>query len=181
MGVARDGHHKDLHARHGAARQIHVFRRRRARLADQAAARQIRISRKRTAEIRNRAQGALGACARQTPARARHAHAWAGRSTTAPAAARSSITSDRTSAPSDSWCISTTEPLSFAVRGVPARKTHPRIREFLEGGKRLVYGARAITEGGLQSVPKLAFPGGALIGCTAGFVNVPRIKGTIMR
>jgi electron-transferring-flavoprotein dehydrogenase len=48
----------------------------------------------------------------------------------------------------------------------------------LEGGKRLAYGARAITEGGLQSVPKLYFPGGALIGCSAGFVNVPRIKGT---
>ena len=48
----------------------------------------------------------------------------------------------------------------------------------LEGGKRIGYGARAITEGGLQSVPKLAFPGGALIGCAAGFVNVPRIKGS---
>jgi electron-transferring-flavoprotein dehydrogenase len=57
-------------------------------------------------------------------------------------------------------------------------KTHPRIREFLDGGKRISYGARAITEGGLQSVPKLAFPGGALIGCAAGFVNVPRIKGS---
>ncbi|HKD22878.1 MAG TPA: electron transfer flavoprotein-ubiquinone oxidoreductase [Rhizomicrobium sp.] len=57
-------------------------------------------------------------------------------------------------------------------------KTHPLIRDYLEGGKRLSYGARAITEGGLQSVPKLAFPGGALIGCSAGFVNVPRIKGS---
>jgi electron-transferring-flavoprotein dehydrogenase len=57
-------------------------------------------------------------------------------------------------------------------------KTHPRIRQFLEGGKRIGYGARAITEGGLQSVPKLAFPGGALIGCAAGFVNLPRIKGS---
>ena len=57
-------------------------------------------------------------------------------------------------------------------------KTHPYIRTFLEGGKRLAYGARAITEGGLQSVPKLTFPGGALIGCSAGFVNVPRIKGS---
>ncbi|MBI3678331.1 MAG: electron transfer flavoprotein-ubiquinone oxidoreductase [Proteobacteria bacterium] len=57
-------------------------------------------------------------------------------------------------------------------------KTHPRIREYLEGGKRLVYGARAMTEGGLQSVPKLVFPGGALIGCSAGFMNVPRIKGS---
>jgi electron-transferring-flavoprotein dehydrogenase len=57
-------------------------------------------------------------------------------------------------------------------------KTHPLVRGTLDGGKRLAYGARAITEGGWQSVPKLTFPGGALIGCAAGFVNVPRIKGT---
>jgi electron-transferring-flavoprotein dehydrogenase len=57
-------------------------------------------------------------------------------------------------------------------------KQHPSIRAILEGGKRISYGARAINEGGWQSVPKLAFPGGALIGCSAGFVNVPRIKGS---
>ncbi len=57
-------------------------------------------------------------------------------------------------------------------------KTHPFVRDTFAGGKRLSYGARAITEGGYQSVPKLAFPGGALIGCSAGFVNVPRIKGS---
>jgi len=57
-------------------------------------------------------------------------------------------------------------------------KLHPAIRAILEGGRRVSYGARAINEGGWQSVPKLAFPGGALIGCAAGFVNVPRIKGT---
>ena len=57
-------------------------------------------------------------------------------------------------------------------------KTHPKIRDVFEGGKRLSYGARAITEGGFQSVPKLTFPGGALAGCGAGFVNVPRIKGS---
>ncbi|MCQ8781109.1 electron transfer flavoprotein-ubiquinone oxidoreductase [Mangrovibrevibacter kandeliae] len=56
-------------------------------------------------------------------------------------------------------------------------KTHPDVAPLLAGGKRIAYGARAITEGGWQSVPKLAFPGGALIGCSAGFVNVPRIKG----
>jgi electron-transferring-flavoprotein dehydrogenase len=56
-------------------------------------------------------------------------------------------------------------------------KTHPAIRTLFEGGKRLAYGARAITEGGYQSVPRLSFAGGALIGCAAGFVNVPRIKG----
>src|SRR5271156_2219905 len=57
-------------------------------------------------------------------------------------------------------------------------KTHPLIRDTFAGGKRICYGARAITEGGWQSVPKLAFPGGALIGCEAGFMNVPRIKGS---
>jgi len=57
-------------------------------------------------------------------------------------------------------------------------KTHPKIRPFFEGGKRLAYGSRAINEGGLQSIPKLTFPGGALIGCSAGFVNLPRIKGS---
>jgi electron-transferring-flavoprotein dehydrogenase len=57
-------------------------------------------------------------------------------------------------------------------------KHHPAIRSVIEGGKRVAYGARAINEGGWQSVPKLAFPGGALVGCAAGFVNVPRIKGT---
>ena len=57
-------------------------------------------------------------------------------------------------------------------------KTHPSIKPFLEGGTRISYGARAITEGGFQSVPKLAFPGGALLGCSAGMVNVPRIKGS---
>jgi electron-transferring-flavoprotein dehydrogenase len=57
-------------------------------------------------------------------------------------------------------------------------KQHPAIREILEGGRRVSYGARAINDGGWQSVPKLAFPGGALIGCSAGFVNVPRIKGS---
>ncbi len=57
-------------------------------------------------------------------------------------------------------------------------KTHPAIRGTFEGGKRLAYGARAINEGGLQSVPRLTFAGGALIGCAAGFVNLPRIKGS---
>ena len=56
-------------------------------------------------------------------------------------------------------------------------KHHPMVAELLKGGKRVAYGARAITEGGWQSVPKVAFPGGVLIGCSAGLVNVPRIKG----
>ncbi len=57
-------------------------------------------------------------------------------------------------------------------------KTHPSIKPFLEGGKRIAYGARAITEGGFQSMPQLYFPGGVLLGCSAGMVNVPRIKGS---
>ena len=57
-------------------------------------------------------------------------------------------------------------------------KTHPKIRSVFEGGRRIAYGARALTEGGWQSIPKLGFPGGMLIGCAAGFMNVPRIKGS---
>lgn len=57
-------------------------------------------------------------------------------------------------------------------------KTHPSFRRVLEGGRCLAYGARALNEGGVQSIPRLVFPGGALVGCTAGFLNVPKIKGT---
>jgi electron-transferring-flavoprotein dehydrogenase len=57
-------------------------------------------------------------------------------------------------------------------------KEHPAIRKYFEGGRRTCYGSRAINEGGLQSIPKLTFPGGALIGCSAGFLNVPKIKGS---
>ncbi len=59
-------------------------------------------------------------------------------------------------------------------------KTHPAIRKTLEGGRRIAYGARALVEGGLQSLPKLTFPGGVLVGDTAGFLNVPKIKGNHM-
>src|SRR5277367_4816590 len=57
-------------------------------------------------------------------------------------------------------------------------KTHPHMRKHFEGGRRISYGARAISEGGFQSIPKLVFPGGALIGDSAGFLNLPKIKGT---
>jgi len=57
-------------------------------------------------------------------------------------------------------------------------KTHPSVRPIFEGGRRVSYGARALNEGGFQSIPKLTFPGGCLVGCTAGFLNVPKIKGT---
>ncbi len=57
-------------------------------------------------------------------------------------------------------------------------KTHPALRSTFEGGRRIAYGARALNEGGFQSIPKLSFPGGLLVGCTAGFMNVPKIKGS---
>lgn len=57
-------------------------------------------------------------------------------------------------------------------------KHHPKIQPVFEGGNRIAYGARALVEGGFQSLPKLTFPGGCLVGCTAGFMNVPKIKGT---
>ncbi|MBM3928301.1 MAG: NAD(P)/FAD-dependent oxidoreductase, partial [Sphingomonadales bacterium] len=74
--------------------------------------------------------------------------------------------------------LSYTNPYLSPFQEMQRWKTHPAIAEILEGGKRVSYGARAINDGGLQSIPKLVFPGGALIGCSAGFLNVPRIKGT---
>ncbi len=69
-------------------------------------------------------------------------------------------------------------PYLFPYEEFQRFKTHPAIRDLFEGGKRIAYGARAITEGGWQSMPELVFPGGALLGCAAGMVNVPRIKGS---
>lgn len=71
-----------------------------------------------------------------------------------------------------------TNPTLSPYREFQRFKHHPAIKKYLEGGKVLSYGARALNEGGFQSIPKLFFPGGALIGCTAGFLNVPKIKGT---
>jgi electron-transferring-flavoprotein dehydrogenase len=69
-------------------------------------------------------------------------------------------------------------PFTDPFREMQKFKTHPHIRAIVEGGKRVSYGARAISEGGYQSVPELAFPGGALIGDSAGFMNLPRVKGS---
>ncbi|WP_420343176.1 4Fe-4S dicluster domain-containing protein [Paenirhodobacter sp.] len=68
-------------------------------------------------------------------------------------------------------------PYLFPYQEFQRFKSHPLVKDLLEGGKRVAYGARAITEGGYQSIPKVVFPGGALLGCSAGLVNVPRIKG----
>lgn len=71
-----------------------------------------------------------------------------------------------------------TNPYVSPFREFQRFKTHPLIRKVLEGGKRIGYGARALNEGGLQSLPKLSFPGGCLVGCSPGFMNVPKVKGT---
>ena len=94
-------------------------------------------------------------------------------------AARSCTTSATTSWRSASWFTCNYEnPYLSPFDEFQRFKTHPEVARYLQGGKRLAYGSRAINEGGLQSVPKLIFPGGALIGCSAGFVNLPRIKGS---
>ena len=74
--------------------------------------------------------------------------------------------------------LSYTNPYLSPFQEMQRWKTHPQVAALLKGGKRVSYGARAISDGGLQSIPKLVFPGGALIGDSAGFLNVPRIKGT---
>lgn len=71
-----------------------------------------------------------------------------------------------------------TNPYTSPYMEFQTLKHHPKIRHFLEGGKPIMYGARCVNEGGLQAIPKLTFPGGALIGCSAGFLNVPKIKGS---
>ena len=68
-------------------------------------------------------------------------------------------------------------PYMFPYMEFQRFKHHPKIAELLDGGKRVAYGARAVTKGGFQSIPEVAFPGGALLGCSAGLVNLPRIKG----
>ncbi len=102
----------------------------------------------------------------------------AGRSTTRPTAAASSITPPDArvySVSSSGWLRNPhLDPFAEFQRW----KQHPRIRELLAGGERIAYGARAVNKGGLQSLPKLAFPGGVLVGCEAGFLNPAKIKGS---
>ena len=168
-----------VHARHGAARQIHAVRRGRARLPRQDADRPLRARRRpRAAEIRPRPQGAVAGRAGQAPARAGAA--------LLRLAARQSTGGGSFLYHFDDHLVSVgfvvhlnyANPYLSPFEEFQRFKTHPLVRGTFEGGKRICYGARAITEGGWQSVPKLSFPGGALIGCAAGFVNVPRIKGS---
>ena len=159
-----------------------LLRRRRARLADQAA-----VARYGLDEGREPQKFGIGIKelwqvepARFQPGLVQHSFGWPlGR---APAAARFLYHfGENLVAVGFVVHLNYTQPDALAVRRVPALQDPSADRAHFDGGKRLAYGARAITEGGWQSVPKLAFPGGALIGCAAGFVNVPRIKGVAQR
>ena len=172
MGVASDGTHKpeyqpgmELHAKYTLFAEGC-----RGSLSQELMHALQPARRRRSAEVRHRPQGAVAGRAGQASARAScmHTPGLAARYA-APAAARSSITSATTSSRSDSSSTSTTRTRTCrrTTSSSASRRTRRSAPTF-EGGKRLAYGARAINEGGLQSVPKLAFPGGALIGCAAG-------------
>jgi electron-transferring-flavoprotein dehydrogenase len=132
------------------------------------------------AEVRHRHQGTLAGPAGEAQAgpRAAHVRLAAGQFKTGGGSFLYHF-EDNARSPSASWCTSTTRTRgSRRSRNSSASSITRKSEAPSKGGKRISYGARAITEGGWQSIPKLTFPGGALIGCSAGFVNVPRIKGS---
>ena len=171
----------ELHAGHGPAGQVHPDRRGRARLARQAAHGQVRPAlRRRSAEVRHRPQGAVAGRAGQVqegPGRA-FAGLAAQRRPTAQGGSFMYHFGDNLVALGFVVHLYYENPYLSPFDEFQRFKTHPEVAKYLQGGKRLVYGSRAINEGGVQSIPKLIFPGGALIGCSAGFVNLPRIKGS---
>ena len=182
MGVARDGSHKDNYTPGIAlARQIHLVRRRRARLALEDADRASSAS----TPSRGPQKFGIGLkelwevpAEKHRPGLVQHTMGWP--------------LDDKTGGGSFLYHFGEQsgvgglrrpsrlrEPLSQPVQGISARQDASAASpQHLEGGKRIAYGARALTEGGCQAIPRLAFPGGALIGCAAGFMNVPRIKGS---
>ncbi len=172
---------RELPARHGTARQVHALLPK-ARAATSAAAdRQATSSTrgKRSAELRHRHQGTVGDRSGQAPARPRDAHGRLAARHATPTAAPSSITWRTTRWRWASWSAWTTPIRSCRrSRNSSASRRTRRSASILEGGKRIGYGARAITAGGLLSLPKTVFPGGALVGCDAGFLNASRIKGS---
>jgi electron-transferring-flavoprotein dehydrogenase len=180
VGIGKDGQHKDSYEPgmelHG--KYVFIAEGVRGSLAKQLEAKFDLRAGKRAAEVRHRHQGALAGAGRQAQAGpgAAHHRLAAGqqhRRRQLHVPLRGQLRDHRLRrAPQ------LQEPLAVAVRRVPAVQASPVGEPYLEGGRRIAYGARAITEGGFQSVPKLTFPGGALIGCSAGFVNVPRIKGS---
>jgi electron-transferring-flavoprotein dehydrogenase len=136
------------------------------------------------AEVRHRHQGAVAGSAGNAPAGPGAAHHGLAARRPTPAAARSCTTSANNYVAHRLRVVHLNykNPLPVAVRRVPALQARTRrCGRTSRAVERIAYGARAITEGGLQSVPKLSFPGGALIGCSAGFVNVPRDQGQPQR
>ena len=184
MGVGRDGKPKDSFTRGMELRGKYVLLAEGARGSlDQAADRQLQARRRpRAAEIRHRPEGALAGRRREAsrPASCSIRFGWPlGRG----ASGGSFLYhyDDRLVVGRLRRPPQLPEPDLSPFDEFQRFKTHPLIRETFAGGKRLAYGARAITEGGWQSVPQLAFPGGALIGCAAGFVNVAAHQGLAQR
>ena len=184
MGIGKDGKPTDayqpgmeLHA------QVHVLRRRLPRPPRQAARGALQAARgRRPAGLRHRPEGAVGNQARAGTSRDSSCTPRAGRSTPTPTAARSCTTWRTTrsrSASSSGWA---TESLPLSrTRNSSATRRIPRSGTSSRAASASAYGARAISAGGLQSLPKLVFPGGALIGDDAGFLNASRIKGSHCR
>ncbi len=181
MGVGRDGKPtENFSTGRRAARQVHVVCGRRARQPGAATGTALQAETRDA--IRRRGASASrksGKLTLQSSSPGWFCIVPVGRSTTARTAAAGCITLAKTWCPLGSlWGLGYTNPYLSPFDEFQRYKTHPAIRGFLEGGRRLEYGSRAINASGLQSLPKLAFPGGALIGCDAGFLNAPRIKGS---
>ena len=180
FGIGKDGEKKpDYQPGLELQRQIHLHRRGRARLAGQGAAGEVRPDRgPRAAEVRHRREGDLAGAGRGFQPGPGPAH---GRLAAGDDTGGGSFLyhfGDHYVAVGFVVHLNYKNPWLSPFDEFQRLKHHPSIRRYLEGGKRIAYGARAITEGGWQSMPKLTFPGGVLIGCSAGFVNVPRIKGS---
>jgi electron-transferring-flavoprotein dehydrogenase len=180
MGVAKDGSTRTASRRAWNCTQVHAHRRRRARLACQAAHGQVRPARgSRSAEVRHWNQGTVaGRPGEPPPGLVVHTQGWP--LSTRPGGGSFMYHLGRQPRVAIGFVVHLNyeNPYLSPFDEFQRFKTHPAIAKYLKGGKRWSYGARAINEGGFQSVPKLTFPGGALIGCSAGFVNVPRIKGS---
>ena len=184
MGVGRDGTPKDSFTRGMELRGKYTLFAEGARgsLTKQLAGEIRSLQRQRAAEIRHRLQGAVAHSEGEAQAGPRAAFLRLAACRPTRAAAPSSIIST-TDLVSIGFVVhlNYSNPTLSPFDEFQRFKTHPMIAPTLEGGERLSYGARALTEGGWQSVPKLVFPGGALVGCAAGFMNVPRIKGLAQR
>jgi electron-transferring-flavoprotein dehydrogenase len=180
MGIGRDGKpNAHVHPRHGAARQIHPDRRRRARFSRQGADRKFDLDK--DSDVPKFGIGIKELWqidpAKHQPGLVQHSFGWPLDGKTGGGSFLYHL-EDNQVAVGFVLHLNYENPWLSPFDEFQRFKTHPAIRETFEGGKRISYGARAITEGGYQSVPKLSFPGGLLMGCSAGLVNVPRIKGS---